>query len=122
MKMQINKMLLVLGILVLAVCPGFAQTTTQGGIAGTAFDQTESVIPDAGVLIRNDGTNAEVSLKTDAAGYYKAPLLPPGTYTVTVTAAGFRQQRSTNVIVQVNMLTDLDVHLTTGEQAQTVEV
>jgi outer membrane receptor protein involved in Fe transport len=122
MKMQIRKILLMMGVLVLAVSPGFTQTTTQGGIAGTAFDQTESVVPDASVTIRNEGTNAEISLKTDGEGYYKAPLLSPGTYTVTVTAGGFKQQRSSNVIVQVNMLTQLDVHLTTGEQTQTVDV
>src|ERR1700755_1854871 len=73
---------------------GHAQSSTQGAIGGTVFDSTGAVLDKATVNIRNDGTNAEVILTTDNSGYFKAPLLEPGTYTVTVTASGFTQYRA----------------------------
>ena len=62
----------------------FAQSTTEGGIAGTVEDPTSAVIPNAAVTIHNDGTNAEQHLTADGSGYFKAPLLDPGAYTVTI--------------------------------------
>ena len=99
-----------------------AQSTTQGAIAGTAFDASEAVVPNAKVTIRNDGTNAEIVLNTDGSGYYKATNLAPGTYTVVVSAPGFSELRSSNVVVQVNQVTEVDPHLTTGAATSVVEV
>src|ERR1700749_1267189 len=66
-----------------------AQSTTQGAIAGTVQDASGAVISDAAVTIHNAGTNAEITLTSDASGYFKAPLVEPGTYTVTIVANGF---------------------------------
>ncbi len=110
-------------VLSAAAClPALAQSTTQGGIAGTVFDATSAVVPNAAIVIRNTGTNAEQKLVSDAAGYFKAPQLAPGTYTVTISAPGFSELKSAGVIVQVNLVTELNEHLQTGEQSQTVEV
>jgi outer membrane receptor protein involved in Fe transport len=99
-----------------------AQSTTQGAIVGTVFDASDAVVPGATVVIRNSGTNAEVKLTSDSAGLYRAPQLPPGTYTVTTTAPGFTVERANGVSVQVNLATTLDVHLKTGSETQTVDV
>ena len=110
---------------VLALCSaGFAaaQSTTDGAIAGTVFDATNAAIPGAKVIIHSNGTNAEQALTTGAAGEYRAPQLAPGTYTVTITAPGFTTQRANNVIVEVNEVTALDEHLTTGSEGTTIEV
>ncbi|HEX9202194.1 MAG TPA: TonB-dependent receptor [Acidobacteriaceae bacterium] len=121
----INKLILAaLCIVVLGVTPGAmkAQSTTQGGIAGTVFDSTDAVVGNATVLIRNDGTNAEMTLTTDSSGFYKAPQVAPGTYTVTITAAGFSETRSLQVIVEVNQVTEMNAHLKTGSSTTVVEV
>ncbi len=99
-----------------------AQSTTQGGIVGTVFDSSDAVVPGATVVIHNNGTNAEVKLTTDSGGLYRASQLPPGTYTVTIDAAGFSETKTTNVTVEVSIATTLDAHLTTGSASQTVEV
>ncbi|MDQ2834285.1 MAG: TonB-dependent receptor [Acidobacteriota bacterium] len=121
MARKVLKLAILLPVLC-AAGPVLAQSTTQGAIVGTVFDVTDAVVPGAVVTIHDNGTNAEVRLTTDAAGLYRAPQLPPGTYTVTVTAAGFQLQRETNVTVQVNFATQLDEHLRTGSESQTVEV
>ena len=101
---------------------GHAQSTTQGAIAGTVFDATEAAVPNAKVVIHNNATNAELTLTSDATGFYKAPLLSPGTYTVTVSATGFAQVRANDVTTEVNVLTTFNPHLHTGAETQTVEV
>ena len=99
------------------------QSLTQGAIAGTVFDATDAAIPNAKIVVHNDGTNAEVTLTSDASGYFKAPQLDPGTYTVTISASGFGDQRTSNVTVLVSNVTDLSPHLATGSAGtQTVEV
>ena len=69
---------------VLAVTMGHAQTTTQGSIGGTVSDSSGAVVGNASVTIVNVGTNATIMLTTDDSGFYKAPLVEPGTYSVTV--------------------------------------
>jgi hypothetical protein len=100
----------------------FAQTSTQGAIAGTVFDAAQAAIPNAAVTIHNEGTNAEVKLSSDGSGYFKVPLLEPGRYTVTVTANGFDSYTAQHVIVQVGQLTSLMPRLTTGGATENVVV
>jgi hypothetical protein len=101
---------------------GHAQSTSQGAIAGTVEDATNAVVPKAAITIHNDGTNAEQHLTADGSGYFKAPLLEPGTYTVTISASGFGDFKADAVIVQVGQLTSLEPHMKVGAENQTVEV
>lgn len=100
----------------------YAQSTTQGALAGTVFDAGDAAVPNAKILIHNDATNAEVTLTAGGSGEFRAPQLAPGTYTVTVSAPGFSDARTTQVVVQVNSTTDLTPHLKTGETSTVVEV
>ncbi len=121
MKLMMKQMLLAL-VLSLVAGPALAQSTTQGAIGGTVFDTTDAVVPKAAVTIHNVATNAEIHLIADDSGFFKAPLIEPGTYTVTVLASGFKDYRATNVIVQVGQQTTLLPHLETGSASQVVEV
>lgn len=105
-----------------AALAAHAQSTTQGGITGTIFDATNAAIPNASILIHNDATNAEIKLTSNGSGYYTVPQLPPGTYTVTVSAPGFSALKSDKVVVQVNEVTEVSPHLITGESSTVVEV
>jgi hypothetical protein len=113
---------LLLGIACLVASPLLAQSTTQGAIGGTVFDNTDAVVPKATVTIHNNGTNAEIHVAADDSGFFKAPLVEPGTYTVTIGAAGFKEYRANDVIVQVGQLTTVTPHLATGSANQVVEV
>ncbi|GGA69597.1 hypothetical protein GCM10011507_21410 [Edaphobacter acidisoli] len=122
MRKAMVGVLWVLAVVCLSVVPTLAQTTTQGAIDGTVYDATGAVVPGAAVVIQNNATNATIKVTSDAGGQYRAPQVPPGTYSVTVSAAGFSAQRTAGVIVEVNIATTLDAHLETGQAAQTVEV
>src|SRR5438105_4301706 len=108
--------------LTLPQIPILAQSTTQGAITGTVFDPTDAVVGNAAVVIHNNATNAETTVKTDSSGSYRAPQLEPGTYTVTVTAPGFAELRSSGLVVQVSQATEFNVHLKTGSTTAVIEV
>ncbi len=118
-------LLVILPIFVLILHGGsaaIAQTTTDGAIDGTVYDAQSAVVPDAIVTIRNEGTNAEATDKTDAQGYFRVIHLAPAAYTVTITANGFQTYQAEHTIVTVGQSTTMQPHLTIGSASQTVTV
>ena len=123
---RIQRSILWVLLLTLCVCMGpaalLAQTYTEGSIAGTVFDPSGAAVPGATIRIVNNGTNAETDIKADASGYFKAPELQPGNYTVTVSAPGFETFKEVNVTVVVNETTEANAHMVTGSATTSVEV
>ena len=99
-----------------------AQTAVDGAIGGTVKDTQSAVISNATILVHNDSTNAEQTVKTDASGYFRVLHLPAGLFTVTVKAPGFGIYKSTKVSVQVGSMTEVDARMDVGANAETVEV
>lgn len=102
--------------------PLAAQSTTQGAIAGTVVDPSGAAVAAAGVTIQNLATNFATSLATDASGYFKAPLLEPGSYSVSVTAQGFAAYRADSVAVVVGQVTSVLPHLSVASSSASVVV
>ncbi|MDR3724331.1 MAG: TonB-dependent receptor [Terracidiphilus sp.] len=127
--MLINRIrygLFCLAILSLAVCLGTiksnAQSTTQGSIAGTVEDPSGAVLPGAAITILNDATGFKVTLTADSNGFFKAPLLEPGTYTVTISATGFAGYKAQRVSVLVGQVTTLLPHMALASSSSEVIV
>ncbi|PYT60897.1 MAG: hypothetical protein DMG46_06295 [Acidobacteria bacterium] len=70
-------------------CGAFAQSTTDGAIGGTVTDSSGAAVPNARVVVKSNGTNAEEIAMTDDTGYFRVGKLQPATYTVTVDVPGF---------------------------------
>ena len=100
---------------------GWAQGTT-GSIVGKVQDATGAVLAGAPVSIRNQGTNVNRTVMTNSLGEYSVPLLPPGSYEVTVDRPGFRKAVSSDVKLDVNQTARVDIKLEVGNQAQQVDV
>lgn len=111
-----------LALMCLGARSSFAQSATDGAISGVITDSTDAAVPGAQIQVHNDGTGADVSLTSDGNGYYKAALLQPGNYTVTVTAPGFNSSKTSNIVVQLNQVTTVSAHLAIGSTSQTVEI
>jgi hypothetical protein len=118
----ISRLLAMLACIALLV-PGamWAQSTTQGAIAGTVMDASGAVLPNITVNIKNIDVGFTASATTNASGGYGFPLLKPGTYVVTVAAAGFKQF-SAKTPVQVGETTTVNPKLEVGAAGTTVEV
>jgi len=100
----------------------FGQSAVDGAIAGTVEDASGSGIGGATVTIHSNKTNAEQIITADSSGYFRVIHLQPTTYTVSIAATGFASFKSSEVIVQVGLLTDISPKLPVGSAAQTVEV
>lgn len=100
----------------------FAQVGGDGSIQGRVEDPTGAVIPNATVTATNDGTGVANLRKATASGNYVISPLPPGHYTVQVTAKGFATLVQQNITVTATQTTALDLHLKVGAASQTVMV
>jgi Carboxypeptidase regulatory-like domain len=67
----------------------FGQTDT-GTLLGSVVDPTQSVVPSANVTLRNTQTGATLVATTDKDGVFQFPGVLAGSYSVQVTAAGFK--------------------------------
>ena len=68
-----------------------AQVDT-GVLSGAVYDTSQAPVPQAIVTLLNVGTNYRLELRTNSAGLYVSPPLPPGTYRIQVSAPGFQTQ------------------------------
>jgi hypothetical protein len=121
MKKTLSWGLLILAFLAL-VSLGHAQEITAT-ISGLVSDASNAVVPNATVTIHSNATNLDLRTVTSGSnGEYVAAELPAGTYTVTVKAAGFQTWTSRNVVVNVAEKRTLDIQLSVGKVAETIEV
>jgi hypothetical protein len=88
----------------------------------TVADQTSAALPNAVVTATNVDTKASRSGQTNTDGRFLFSQLNPGTYTITVTAAGFAQQTSRPIQVGVGRTVTLSLSLSVSSASQSVEV
>jgi hypothetical protein len=98
----------------------WAQETT-GGLQGTVKDPSGAVVPNAKVVVTASSLVGAKELETDGSGYYRFANLPPGDYTITVTAAGFATTKRT-LALEVGRLPSVDFALEVGTSSTVVEV
>ena len=91
-------------------------------LTGTVTDPQKAIVPGATVVVTNEGTNASQELVTNDAGLFTAPLLPAGTYSVTVTLSGFAPFKRSGIILNATETVRVPVELSVGTLDQTVEV
>jgi hypothetical protein len=114
----------ILSVLVVAamIAPSLmAQSLTSGDLTGTVTDPSGAVVTGATVMLRNDATGQTRTTTSNSNGNYRFSLLPPGTYTITVNAAGFSKTQTT-ASVNIGQASIADVKMTVGATSQTVEV
>lgn len=91
-------------------------------ISGFVKDPSGAAVPGASIVIKNEGSNYERTTKTNDSGYYIITALPPGFYTVTVEAGGFKKFQQTRKKLDPSIATTVDAELALGEVTETIEV
>lgn len=100
----------------------WAQEVT-GSIFGTVTDPSGAAVPNAKVTVTNTGRDQVLrTLTTDSAGYFSAPILATGIYSVTVEASGFRKSTRQEIELNVNEHLTVNVKLEIGDVTQEVSV
>ncbi len=111
----------------LAALPLFAvsalsQTQTTGAVTGRITDTSGAVMPQAIVSLTSKSSGVQSTIKTDAGGNYRLGLLPPGSYDMRVSAAGFKTEIPSSVTVTVTETSAVNLVMSPGAQQETVEV
>ncbi len=99
-----------------------AQTAGEGSITGSVTDSSGAVISGANVTATAEATSISTSRTTSSAGLYTIAPLPVGTYTVTVTAKGFKVLKQENLSIDALEPLALNVKLTIGTANETITV
>src|SRR5712692_3318507 len=119
--MSIKKsVLLCLAVVCLSV-PCLAQSD-NANVNGIITDPSGSVVPNAKVTLKNQATGLTRETTTNESGVYSIPIIPPGFYTFTVEAAGFKKFESKDNKVDPSVPANFSASLQVGAITETVEV
>ena len=109
-------------VFVLLAAVSLSAQTFRGTILGSVTDAQGAVVAGAKVTVKNLGTGLERATETSADGSYALPELQIGTYTVTITQAGFQTAVTTGVTVDVAGERRVDAAMKPGQVSSRVEV
>lgn len=109
-----------LAVLLSSVSLLSAQSTAT--LSGTVMDPSGAVVPNAAVAVTSLATGIERNTVSDGAGYFTAPSLQPGDYSVTVTAPGFAKYVVQRLTLEVDGQVTVNAKLAVSSVGETVQV
>jgi hypothetical protein len=104
----------------LMVSGAFAQGL--GSINGTVTDSSGAVVPGVVVTATQEGTGSEYKTTSGGAGDYVIPSLPPATYDVSASHAGFAAYVVREIQVRADAAVTTNISLKAGSTKETVTV
>jgi len=107
--------------LTMFVSSAVGQTGTSS-VRGIVLDKSGAAVVGAKVTISNNGQALQRETQTDDSGQYRFLALPPGTYTLNVQKAGFREFQQTNLQLLVNVAVTSNVKMDVGTTSEKVDV
>ncbi|MDW8354589.1 MAG: carboxypeptidase regulatory-like domain-containing protein [Bryobacterales bacterium] len=107
--------------LLLAASCVWAQSS-QARISGRVLDPDGAAIPAVEVVAINEETGVLTRSQSNEAGVYVLPFLPPGTYTITATASGFKKYERKGLVLETAQELGLDIRMELGSVTEVVEV
>ena len=97
-----------------------AQSTAV--LRGSVIDPSGAAVAHAKVVVGNQATGAEWKTESDSDGLFVVPALPPGTYSITVSAEGFQTSIVSNLVLEVSTTVTQTVQLRVGKLSQQVTI
>ncbi len=115
-----KKISITLVLLLITSAMAFAQGTT-GKLSGTVSGP-DGLLPGAKVVVKDDSTNKEITLTTDGSGFYQVPQLEFGTYTIRISATGFKTLVGSGQKIDIGRAATFDATLEVGDVSAEVLV
>src|SRR6201981_358357 len=107
-------------LLLVSAGPLWSQASTS--LRGVVNDPTGGSVSGATVTLTNTESKIERKITTGDDGSYQFSLLPPGTYTLSVTATGFQSYERTGLVLLVNTPATVNALLKLGSASEVARV
>jgi hypothetical protein len=91
-------------------------------ITGAVRDPQSAVVVGAKVVVRNESTGLTREVQTNESGIFLATNLPPGYYTVSIEAAGFKKYERTRNKMDAGIPLSVNVELQVGAVSEVINV
>jgi hypothetical protein len=108
-------------LLILVASPLFAQSDNTN-VSGTITDPSGSAVPKAKVVITNQANDLNRETTTNESGNYSIPTVPPGMYTLTAEATGFKKFETRDNKEDPSVPANISAQLSVGQLSETIEV
>ena len=95
---------------------------SRATLEGRVTDAQGAVVPDAAVVVTSDDTGVKQTTKTNAQGNWTVQFLVPGRYSLSVSAAGFKQMERHGITLQTGDDKQIDTQLEIGPATTQVTV
>src|ERR1700675_1132378 len=109
-------------LLTLLLLPSVAWGQATTSVRGSVTDPGGSALVGANVVLADPESRTERTATTGGQGEYQFLFVPPGTYTLSVKAAGFRNYEQKGLTLLVNTPATANVQLKVGAAAEVVTV
>lgn len=93
-----------------------------GNLVGTVTDPQDAAVARATVVIKNNATGYTSQAVTNDRGGYDLPNIPPGTYDIRITAAGFTTFEVKEITIAANNIARVDAALKIGNVSEVITV
>src|SRR5713226_1134280 len=113
---------LAVAIFVLVTASTALSQSDRGTIAGTVLDSSGAAVANATVTVTSAETGANYGATTGPTGGFRVQDVRVGTYDVSVSSPGFKIEKKTGVVVQVNSTASLEFSLQAGDVKETLTV
>src|SRR5690606_16615027 len=118
--MTFARMTLVILTALFLALPSYPQASS-GRISGTVRDESQSVIPNANIELKNTATGVVSRTISNHVGFYIFPGLVPGNYEMEASSSGM-QNFTIRAVVQVQQSLVIDPILRVASSATHVDV
>jgi hypothetical protein len=118
-----NLLALLLMLALAAFAPLEVNAQVYGGsLTGVATDPSDAVVPNAHVVLTDDEKGFKYTATTNTEGRYILRNLPPGKYSLSVTAQGMRPHTQSGIVLTTGQNAQADAHFEVQGTIETVSV
>jgi hypothetical protein len=104
------------------LAPSVVKAQFTSVIEGRVSDPADATVPNAEVTVEQPATGVKRLVRTSDVGYFRVASLPPGQFTIRVTAKGFETTVSENVLLQSDQTKTFNVQMKIGTPTTEVSV
>ena len=121
-QLVVDRLMLLIGLLVMAVWSTSAIAQNSGTIVGTVTDPSGAIISSAEATAVELSTNVSRTVTANVQGYYVISSLPPSRYQVIVKAAGFAEAIHSDIVLQADQTVTVNAQLKVGASTSSVTI